>query len=90
VRHAPCAWPRAARRPWGDGDDAQLIADALAGLRVVEQIQADAVASGYGAERGRSLESKNWLLSIKGDPIYAGLHDDPRWTAVLRRMHLAD
>jgi TolB-like protein/Tfp pilus assembly protein PilF len=42
------------------------------------------------AELGRSLESKNWLLFIKGDPIFAGLHDDPRWTAVLRRMHLAD
>jgi hypothetical protein len=33
-------------------------------------------------------ERESWLLFIKTDPIFEGLHTDPRWTAVLRRMNL--
>ena len=33
-------------------------------------------------------ERESWLLFIKSDPIFEGLHRDPRWTSVLRRMNL--
>ena len=33
-------------------------------------------------------ERESWLLFIKSDPIFDGLHGDPRWAAVLRRMNL--
>jgi TolB-like protein/Tfp pilus assembly protein PilF len=35
-------------------------------------------------------ERESWLLFIKGDPIFQGLHRDPRWAAVLRRMNLGE
>jgi TolB-like protein/Tfp pilus assembly protein PilF len=33
-------------------------------------------------------ERESWLLFIKSDPIFEGLHRDPRWASVLRRMNL--
>ena len=33
-------------------------------------------------------ERESWPLFIKSDPIFEGLHRDPRWTSVLRRMNL--
>lgn len=37
----------------------------------------------------RALEEReSWSLFIKSDPIFQTLHDDPRWTAVLRHMRL--
>ena len=39
----------------------------------------------------QALDGRNsWLLFIKGDPIFEGLHSDPRWATVLRRMNLGD
>lgn len=39
----------------------------------------------------RSLDERDsWLLFIKSDPIFEGLHRDPRWAAVLRRMNLGE
>jgi TolB-like protein/thioredoxin-like negative regulator of GroEL len=39
----------------------------------------------------RALDERDsWLLFIKSDPIFEGLHRDPRWAAVLRRMNLGD
>ena len=39
----------------------------------------------------RALDQRDsWLLFIKGDPIFDGLHRDPRWAAVLRRMNLGE
>jgi TolB-like protein/Tfp pilus assembly protein PilF len=35
-------------------------------------------------------ERDSWLLFIKSDPIFEGLHRDPRWAAVLRRMNLGE
>lgn len=36
-----------------------------------------------------ALEAReSWLPFIKGDPVFDGLHEDPRWAAVLRRMNL--
>ena len=47
-------------------------------------------------ERDAALDSliqaldhrESWLPFIKSDPIFEGLHEEPRWSAVLRRMHL--
>lgn len=33
-------------------------------------------------------ERESWPLYIKSDPIFEGLHRDPRWNSVLRRMNL--
>ena len=39
----------------------------------------------------RALDHRDsWLLFIKGDPIFDGLHRDPRWAAALRRMNLSE
>ena len=39
----------------------------------------------------RALDERDsWLLFIKSDPIFEGLHRDPRWVAVLRRMNLGE
>ena len=39
----------------------------------------------------RALDRRDsWPLFIKSDPIFDGLHHDPRWADVLRRMNLAD
>jgi tetratricopeptide (TPR) repeat protein len=39
----------------------------------------------------RALDERDsWLLFIKSDPIFEGLHRDPRWAAVLRRMNLGE
>jgi TolB-like protein/Tfp pilus assembly protein PilF len=39
----------------------------------------------------RALDRRDsWLLFIKSDPIFDGLHGDPRWVAVLRRMNLEE
>ena len=39
----------------------------------------------------RTLDERDsWLLFIKSDPNLEGLHRDPRWAAVLRRMNLAE
>lgn len=39
----------------------------------------------------RALDERDsWLLFIKSDPIFEGLHRDPRWAAVLRRMNLSE
>ena len=37
----------------------------------------------------RALDDRDsWLLFIKSEPAFDGLHGDPRWTAVLSRMNL--
>jgi tetratricopeptide (TPR) repeat protein len=37
----------------------------------------------------RALDQRDsWLLFIKSDPTFDGLHRDPRWATVLRRMNL--
>ena len=39
----------------------------------------------------RALDERDsWLLFIKSDPIFEGLHHDPRWADLLRRMNLGD
>ena len=39
----------------------------------------------------RGLEQRDtWPLFIKSDPIFDGLHRDPRWAEVLRRMNLGE
>lgn len=39
----------------------------------------------------RALDERDsWLPFIKSDPNFDGLHRDPRWAAVLRRMNLGD
>jgi tetratricopeptide (TPR) repeat protein len=39
----------------------------------------------------RALDQRDsWLLFIKSDPIFDGLHRDPRWAAALRRMNLSE
>jgi len=39
----------------------------------------------------RALDERDsWLLFIKSDPTFEGLHRDPRWAAVLRRMNLGE
>ena len=39
----------------------------------------------------RALDQRDsWLLFIKSDPIFDGLHRDPRWAVVLRRMNLGE
>jgi hypothetical protein len=38
----------------------------------------------------RAIDAREeWLLFIKADPDFDSLHADPRWTGLLRRMHLA-
>jgi TolB-like protein len=39
----------------------------------------------------RALDERDsWLLFIKTDPIFDGLHHDPRWADVLTRMNLGE
>lgn len=39
----------------------------------------------------RALDQRDsWPLFIKTDPIFDGMHHDPRWADVLRRMNLAN
>ena len=39
----------------------------------------------------RALDQRDsWPLFIKSDPIFDGLHHDPRWADVLRRMNLGE
>jgi TolB-like protein/Tfp pilus assembly protein PilF len=60
--------------------DAPLRAEVLAAL---------SDRDGAFASLFRALEEReSWPLFIKSDPAFESLHGDPRWTAVLRRMHL--
>ncbi len=39
----------------------------------------------------RALDERDsWLLFIKTDPVFEGLHHDPRWADLLRRMNLGE
>jgi len=39
----------------------------------------------------RALDQRDsWLLFIKKEPVFDGMHDDPRWADVLRRMNLGE
>lgn len=41
------------------------------------------------ASLSRALDGReSWLPFIKSDPVFDGLHDDPRWAGVLQRMNL--
>lgn len=39
----------------------------------------------------RALDQRDsWLLFIKSEPVFDGMHHDPRWADVLRRMNLGE
>jgi hypothetical protein len=55
--------------------------------------------AGIYARRGNADEAFSWLehayevrdgglSEMLGDPLFAGLHDDPRWPAFLEKMGL--
>lgn len=57
-----------------------------------------AQAYAYRGERSKAFEwldrayaqKDSGLINVKTDPWFAALHDDPRFAALLRRMHLPD
>ena len=40
-------------------------------------------------ERGR-LAASSFMIGVKSDPAFAGMHDDPRWSRLLKKMSLVE